>query len=564
MKARSMLRRPKILFSSPYIPNPKSSVRGDGIDFFYYRNTIGQKIFQLRQMQSWHPLHFLAQNLPVDSVVIENPTMRAFQREVEKGHYDVVAFSFTVISTARIIGMVSWLKENHPRIEIILGGYGTSIFNNSSKAALQLSARTDHICCGEGLSFMQAYLKNRWGIDERLPMRQSFIPTRISLFRTKFPLSQQLCFLYSLGCQYNCVFCATSSQFGKRKIEILSPAELYRLIKEQATIHPHIDNAIIYDEDFLAHRAKVLEFMQYMDNDKELKERPFLLTVFSSVRSISQYTLLELLRCGIGIIFIGVESFRQDILDRETPGKRTGADISELFKRFHDVGIHTLGSMIVGWDGHTPDNIQSDTDDFLSLNPTLYQVMPLQALPGSPLWARMKAEGRLASYASYEGCGVTKSTFHYKNFTHEEVLSRIDETHRKLVSEGGPSVFKMFENLFYGSRNLSKMKEPECRMRARAYKKMMPKLFVLAFISGLLFYGKGFRVRWRKVMHDVLREHPLRAVAGSIISLLLFPVLTVYCFLGSMRHLLSLHGDQPETIRREYLRDVGFNGEAPK
>lgn len=547
-----MAHSPKILFVSPCIPNPKATVAADGIDFFYYRNTIGQGVFQLRQMQSWHPLHFLAQNLPVESVVLENPTLQSFQREVREGRYDVVAFSFTILAATRIAQMASWLRHSIPSVEIILGGYGTSLFCESSPLADRLKAVADHICTGEGLAFMRSYLSHRWAIDRSVPLRQELVPTTVSLFRTRLPLSRQLCFVHSLGCYYRCVFCATSSQFGHRKVIMATPRELYTLIKEAALRYPRIDNAIIYDEDFLSDRRRILEFMSFLDQDDALREHPLLLTVFSSVRSVSQYTLSELLRLRIGVLFIGVESFRDDILEQETARKRNGADIADLFSRLHSVGIHTLGSMILGWDGQTPENIEEEIESFVGLDPTFYQVMPLQAPPGSPLWKRVKDEGRLVDAGLYEGVGVMSQTFRYRHFTHREVLGHIDATHRKLVREGGPAVFKMYENLSRGLASLQTYQGREYRSRASVYEKMLPRLFLLAFMSRVMFYGAGFRRRWNAVMRDSLRARPIQTAFLAACSLLLLPLVLVYCLAGMTRHWLSPSGEQPNTMRREY------------
>ncbi len=48
---------PRILFVSPCGPYPKTRVDRDPVDFFYYRNTLGQGIFRLRSFQSWYSLH---------------------------------------------------------------------------------------------------------------------------------------------------------------------------------------------------------------------------------------------------------------------------------------------------------------------------------------------------------------------------------------------------------------------------------------------------------------------------------------------------------------------------
>ncbi|MBN2545570.1 MAG: hypothetical protein JXB50_07225 [Spirochaetes bacterium] len=49
-------------------------------------------------MNSWHPLHFLEQNLPLASAVLENPTRNRFKRELINGNYNIIAMTFTVIS----------------------------------------------------------------------------------------------------------------------------------------------------------------------------------------------------------------------------------------------------------------------------------------------------------------------------------------------------------------------------------------------------------------------------------------------------------------------------------
>ena len=116
-----MKNNPKILFTSPCGPYPKLPVDKDPIDYFYYRNTYKQGLFQLRSFQSWHSLHFMAQNVAVDTVVLENPTTSTFQKEVNSGFYDIIAIGFTILLTKKVFEMAEWVKLNHPEIEIEIG-----------------------------------------------------------------------------------------------------------------------------------------------------------------------------------------------------------------------------------------------------------------------------------------------------------------------------------------------------------------------------------------------------------------------------------------------------------
>jgi len=124
---------PKILFTSPWGKYRKLPVEKDPIDYFYYRNTLKQGVFQLRSYQSWHSLHFLAQNVAVDAVVFENPSEKRFKDEVNKGQYQIVVIGFTVLLSGKVLEMAEWLKEKHPSVEIVVGGYGCSFCATSSQ-----------------------------------------------------------------------------------------------------------------------------------------------------------------------------------------------------------------------------------------------------------------------------------------------------------------------------------------------------------------------------------------------------------------------------------------------
>jgi len=542
-----------ILFSTPYIPYPKARLFEDNIDFFYYRNTLKQGIFQLRQNQSWHPLHFLAQNLQATSLVLENPTLNGFKKELMRHHYDVVAFTFSVITASRILEMATWVKKNSPGTDIIIGGYGTAVFSETYEISEQLRNTVDHICTGEGVAFLSAYLEGKFGIISSKPLEQNLLPIRVSFFRTRFTIQLNLNFIAALGCNFHCSFCSTSSQFKQKKV-LFSGENLYRSVKQGTERYPRATSGVIFEEDFLENREAVLEFMHCMEKDTALITRPFFLTVFSSAHNVVRYTMSELIRCGIGMLYIGVESFDDDLLETEKLKKRGGSqvDIEQLFGKLHAAGIHTLGSIIIGWDKHTNDSIPLELDRFVKLNPTLYQVMPLQAVPGTPLWQRMKEERRINPDFSFDKARLEKSSFRFKNITQEESMNYILDTYQKLVDEGGPWPFRMLENMDKGIQSLAKEEGSEFRNRVNGYKKMLLPIYVLSCICGLLFYGHGFRKRWRRLMGRMFLERPLWCILGWIMAICALPVLSGYILLGSLRHFILPAGDQPETIRMEY------------
>ncbi len=543
----------KILFTTPYKPYKKAKVFEDNIDFFYYRNTLKQGIFQLRQMQSWHSLHFIAQNLPVNSVVLENPKFHKFKSEVEKNNYDAIAIGFTIVTASRVLEMIKWVKKFFPKIDIIIGGYGTAIFHENFGIEQEIKNNSNYICFGEGVSFMRNYLKEKYGIDSQEPLKQDLLPIKMGFFRSKVTIQETLNFISTLGCNYDCCFCSTSSHF-KKKVNLFSGEKLYKAIKQNIKKHKRANSGVIFDEDFLADKPAVMEFIKCVESDEEFKNKPFLLTVFSSAKSVAQYSLSELIRCGIGMIYIGVESFNTDILNNEKLYKRDGdeVDISSMFKELNQAGIHTLGSIIIGWDNQSKEMAYNELQQFVSLNPTMYQVMPLQAIPGTPLWAKMKNEKRIVDNYNYSNVRLEKASFKYKHFSQEESVSMIYNTYQKLVDDGGPWPFRMFTNIRNGIKTMKKLEGDEFKTRLNTYKKMKFPLYVLSFISGIMFFGKNFRKKWNKEMKDCFFENPFYFFIVVLISIVSLPLLILIVLWGKIRHFVLPFGDQPETIRMEY------------
>jgi radical SAM superfamily enzyme YgiQ (UPF0313 family) len=547
------MKSPKILFSSPITPYPPKKMEDDNIDFFYYRSSLKQGIFQMRQMHSWHPLHYLAQNLPCRSMVLENPTFRKFQDKVRRGGYDVVCMTFSIMTSSQILKMCSWVKEYNPEIDIILGGYGTTIFRVEVGIEKEIRKVVDHICQGEGLSFMQDYLEKRWNITRHLPVSQRLIPSSHSLYQTRIPIYKIMHVFMSLGCSNNCSFCATSTQFGK-KINLLDGRQLYEVIREQAKLHPGITSLMVFDENFLEDRERIRVFQELMEQDRELAERPVQLNIFSSARSIKQYDMTDLVKCNIGNIFIGVESFCNDILHAEKLVKRgkDEIDIAGLFRDLHAHGINTTGSIVIGWDDHTLESTREELRQFVELNPSLYQIIPLQLVPGSELWSKMEREGRIIEDYSYDTLSLNRSAFQYKNFSHKEAFGLIKQTYHDLANEGGSIAFRCFENILQGIKTLTGSDDEQIQWRVKGYRKNLQLFFLFAFISRFIFFGKNFGHRWRRAMKAAFGLYPVRLTLLSMAGIIIFPLLHGYVLLGMIRNRLLPNGDQPRFWKKAY------------
>ena len=544
--------KPNILFSSPWGYYSKLPIEKDPIDFFYYRNTLKQGPFQLRIFQSWHSLHFLAQNLPVNAVVLENPTPKAFKSEIRKDNYQIAAFSFNFLLSENVLEMAQWLKSEFPHIKIILGGYGTALFKENFPLGDKLKQTVDCICYGEGIEFFKNYLSEKWNVKSNShAFTQSLLPNVQSFFRTPIPMFKQMVFVKSLGCLAGCNFCATSYHFKKRVIHLFYPDQLFNEIKKEAKKYPRIKSAVIYDEDFLANPDNIEALKEGFRENDDLRNRPLHFTVFTSIHSLQQYSIKDLIEAGIGTLYIGVESLQEEVIQKEKMWKREGS-VSEIFEEIHRNGINTLGSLIVGWDNQTITDAEKDADAFVKLNPTFYQIVPLHPVPGTPLWKRVKKEARIMQNYKIEDDGVGSFIFDLKNMSIKNALSLISKTYQNLVNEGGPWPFRLAENQLAGYLSLRSKTEKIFLERAESYRKMLLQILPFALSSRLFFRGDSFKNRWKKFISDVRKFFPF----GFYISFLLSPFILAFLLalvgFGNLIYLFNPQGGQPTQIRMVY------------
>jgi len=544
--------KPNILFSSPWGNYPKLPIEKDPIDFFYYRNTLKQGPFQLRIFQSWHSLHFLAQNLPVNATVLENPTPKSFKTEIRKGNYQIVAISFNFLLSENVLAMTQWLKSEFPHIKIILGGYGTALFKENFPLGDKLKQTVDSICYGEGVEFFNNYLSENWNVKSNSnAFTQSLLPNVQSFFRTRIPMFKQMVFVKSLGCAAGCNFCATSYHFKKRVISLFNPDQLFNEIKKESQKYPRIKSAVIYDEDFLANPENIEALKEGFRKNEDLRIRPLHFTVFTSIHSLQQYSTKDLIEAGIGTLYIGVESLQEEVIQSEKMWKREGS-VSELFEELHRNGINTLGSLITGWDSQTIEDAERDADAFVKLNPTFYQIVPLHPVPGTPMWKRVKKESRIMQDYKIENDGVGQFIFDLKNMSTQNALSLISKTYQKLVNEGGPWPFRLAENQLTGYLTLKDKTEKIFLERAESYRKMLFQILPLALSSRLLFRGNSFKIHWEEFIIIVRKTFPLRFYISLLLSPFTLALLIVLVGFGNLIYLFNPRGGQPTQIKMVY------------
>ena len=230
------------------------------------------------------------------------------------------------------------------------------------------------------------------------------IPRRELLKRKNylFPNTLQV----SRGCPFNCSFCAVSKFFGKR-YRLRPVKEVIKEIKEMieadkmgvwrktvakfwnkmnTSIFVFLDDNIFGKADYAKELFKALRPLKILWGSQ---------TSVNIARSENEDLLKLAAESGCRFLFVGFESVDQSSMD-ETGKKVNKPEMYlEAVKLFHKYGITVLGAFVFGFDSEDKSIFERTVDFTKRIRLDLAQFTVLTPLPGTPLMAKLKEEGRI-------------------------------------------------------------------------------------------------------------------------------------------------------------------------
>jgi radical SAM superfamily enzyme YgiQ (UPF0313 family) len=199
---------------------------------------------------------------------------------------------------------------------------------------------------------------------------------------------------YSRGCPFQCEFCDVIEIFG-RKPRVKSPEQV---VEELATIHRlgYKGTLFFVDDNFIGNRPAVKRLLPILREWQRARGRPFEFYTEASVDLASDPQLLgDMVAAGFSSVFVGIETPSKEALAQTGKFQNLRVDLSEAIDRITRAGIEVMGGFIVGFDTDRED-VFALQREFLARQPIpLAMVGVLMALPGTALWRRLEAEGRL-------------------------------------------------------------------------------------------------------------------------------------------------------------------------
>lgn len=311
------------------------------------------------------------------------------------------------------------LAARFPDAVFVIGGPISWSFDKSETLS-KLDA-FDYVVIGDGETVIAGILEDlRTGAELERVIR---VPQRFEV-QEALPMHRRLLEKYvdhyygatvevARGCPFLCEFCDI------------------RILQDNNRAHNKPPELIVEEMDTLA-KLGASEFMFACDNfigdlrwahetvDQLLAwiertgHRPSIMT-WLTINLYKDSALMEKMRrAGFDVLFIGVESFDQNsLLETAKVQNLTEIEMPEILRRIQSYGFIVTPGLIFGFDSDSPELYETTVQGLeesclLTANPSL-----LIALPGTPLYRRMKMAGRLRDSEQHIGRFKFQSNVRY-------------------------------------------------------------------------------------------------------------------------------------------------------
>lgn len=345
-------------------------------------------------------------------------------------HFDLVAISTFTAQLKEAYQVADYFRANG--IRVVMGGITASSLPQEARE------HCNSVVIGEGeplwpevlRDFESGYLKPFYAQSPpgQYDLRSAPMPRFDLLDPAKY---NRLTVQTSRGCPHHCEFCASSILLTPRyKVKPVEKviAEIREIKKIWA--RPFIEFA---DDNSFVHREHYKRLL------RELAKENVRWFTEADVRVAEDDELLGLMRdSGCQQVLLGLESPRRASLNGIELKNNWKAGQQEFYKaaiaKIQSYGITVNGCFILGLDADTPD-VFDDVFHFVRES-GLYEVQVtfMTAFPGTALYHRLRAEGRIIQDKAWELCTLFDINFQPKNMSLGELQSGFVDLVKRLYA----------------------------------------------------------------------------------------------------------------------------------
>jgi radical SAM superfamily enzyme YgiQ (UPF0313 family) len=204
---------------------------------------------------------------------------------------------------------------------------------------------------------------------------------------------------YSSGCPYRCEFCDIPELYGQNP-RLKTPEQILREL--DAIVAGGAVGAVYFvDDNFVGNRKAAKELLPHLIEWQKRNKYPLEFACEATLNIVRSPDLLEMMReASFWTVFCGIETPDPAALKAMAKQQNNETPILEAVKTLNSYGIEVVSGMIMGLDTDTPETPDRILEFIEASNIPVLTINLLEALPRTPLYRRLQAEGRLIEDAT--------------------------------------------------------------------------------------------------------------------------------------------------------------------
>jgi hypothetical protein len=199
---------------------------------------------------------------------------------------------------------------------------------------------------------------------------------------------------FSRGCPFMCEFCDIITLYGRRP-RTKSPAQLIGELDALLRLGWRKE-VFIVDDNFIGNHEAASELARELERWQRGNQYPFGFFTEASIDLASRPTLLDaMVKANFCRVFIGIETPSAESLKEAKKFQNLRRDPLDCIRFIQERGLWVMGGFIVGFDSDPPDIFDRQIEFIERAAIPWAMAGVLQAPPTTPLYERMRSEGRL-------------------------------------------------------------------------------------------------------------------------------------------------------------------------
>lgn len=238
---------------------------------------------------------------------------------------------------------------------------------------------------------------------------------------------------FSRGCPFLCEFCDIIVMFGRKPrhktlAQVEQELDGLRRIKTR--------NVFFVDDNLIGNKGVAKELLRFLAQYQRRHGYDFRFGTEASINMAQDPELLALARAAnFTWVFVGIESPDPEILKAARKIQNTREDALTSVRRFYAHGIDVLAGFIIGFDNDTLETFETQRRFILDSGIQAAMVGLLTALPRTPLYDRVRREGRLRKQASSPDNTKLGTNIVPKGMDYDVMVTAYQRLHRELLTD---------------------------------------------------------------------------------------------------------------------------------